>query len=359
MLQNMQTCPRQRWLQEALLFLGFFTLNSMTSWELLNSGYPIAQEFAYFCLLYGHAQIQRFFVLPHLLDGRQVRRYAGISVGILLLFSVILMQFNAWLCTEKAVRDFSLVMIYLYAVACATVSLLLFNVPLLVHRFYEQRQQQESFSLCMKEMELSTLRSQLNPHFLFNTLNNLYGISLHEPGRTPDLIMQLSQLLRYQLDSTRQMWVPLADELLFLESYVALEMERVGSRCRVNFSGLTHPTDNYVVAPMMLMPFVENAFKHGTAGIGLCEVNISIKLADEKLHLRVSNSVPRRAKAPISTGVGLENTRQRLEMLYPDTHQLIIRSWPDNHVVDLIIPLQPCFKPQPVSVEMNEVPAEQ
>lgn len=357
MLQKLQTYPRQRWLQEALLFLAFFTLDSLASWQLFSVDYPIiARQFSYFSLLYGHALVQRFFVLPHLFDGRQTRRYAGLSVVILLLFAVIQMQAIAFLRTQTqtVVQDNSPALIYLYNVACATMSLLLFNVPFLIHRFVQQHQRQEQFGLCNKELELSVLRSQLNPHFLFNTLNNLYGVSLHEPARTPDLIMQLSQLLRYQLESTRRAWVPLADELDFLDSYIALEMERVGNRCQVQFSGLKDQPDGYVVAPMLLMPFVENAFKHGSAGISPCEVNISIKLTDDKLHLHVMNSVPCRAKPSVSTGVGLENTRQRLEMLYPGTYQLAIDSRSDYYVVDLILPLQSVPASQPEPVEMEE-----
>ncbi|MGA0559672.1 sensor histidine kinase [Larkinella sp. VNQ87] len=341
MMQQLQTCPRHRWLQEALLFLAFFTLNSLTSWELLNSREVLWRELLYFCLLYGHAQVQRFFVLPKLLDGQKTRQYAGWSAVVLLLFSVLLMQVNVWLCTDTLQKGFTPALIYLYTVASATVSLLLFNVPLLINRFYQQRQQQEQFKLCMQEMELSVLRSQLNPHFLFNTLNNLYGVSLHEPGRTPDMIMQLSQLLRYQLDSTRRVWVPLVDELEFLESYMALETERVGNRCRVLFEGPDQQEpDRYVVAPMLLMPFVENAFKHGTAGITPCEVAVSIRIENQQLHLHVANTIPCRAKAPVSTGVGLENTRQRLDMLYPGTHQLTIQPTPDYYVVDLVLPLR-------------------
>jgi hypothetical protein len=348
MMQQLQTCPKQRWLREALLFLGFFTLNSLTSWDLINSRALLGQEFIYFCLLYGHAQVQRFFVLPMLLNAPQTRKYAALSVVILLLFSVILMQVDEWLCTEVLKKDFIPGLIYLYTVATAMVSLLLFNIPVLVNQFYAQRRQQEQSRLCMQEMELSVLRSQLNPHFLVNTLNTLYGVSLHEPSRTPDMIMQLSQLLRYQLDSTRCTWVPLANELEFLESYVALEMERVGSRCRVLVTGLTYQEpDGYVVAPMLLMPFVENAFKHGTAGIKPCEVEVSIQIEDKKLHLHVVNSVPCRAKAPISTGVGLDNTRQRLEMLYPGTYRLAIQPSSGRYVVDLTLPLRHCTAQTP------------
>lgn len=356
MIQSLQSCPRPRWLQEVLLFLGFFMLNSLNSWSLINSRSLLERELVYFCLLYGHAQIQRFFVLPKLLDGQQTRKYTVLSVSVLLLFSVILMRVNEWICTEQLKADFTPGLIYLYTVATATVSVLLFNVPLLVNRFFQQRQRHEQYRRCMQEMELSVLRSQMNPHFLFNTLNNLYGVSLHEPARTPDLIMQLSQLLRYQLDSARRMWVPLADELEFLTSYVALETERVGSRCRVQVMGLTNQEpDGYVVAPMLLMPFVENAFKHGTAGIQVCEVEVAVCVEDEKLHLHVVNSVPSRAKAPVSTGVGLENTRQRLEMLYPHTHQLTIQPSPGRYVVDLILPLRQHPVVESVQSELAEV----
>ncbi len=341
MLQKIQNCPRQKWVREILLFLGFFTLNSLTSWELINSQSLWSQELLYFSLLYGHAQFQRFFVLPGLLDTPRSHHFAMLSLVTLLIFSFGLMQVNEWFCTEVLKREFIPGLIYLYNIACATVSLLLFNVPSLLFRFYQQRRQQEEYLRCKQEIELAALRSQLNPHFLFNTLNNLYGVSLQQPLRTPDLIMQLSQLLRYHLESTRQSWVPLTDELAFLESYIALETERVGSRCRVRYSQpLDQPLEGYEMAPMLLMPFVENAFKHGTAGIKPCEITVKVALKKEKLQLQVINSVPCVAKAPVSTGVGLENTRQRLEMLYPGKYQLDIVSLADQYQVDLLLPLK-------------------
>ncbi|GAB3326040.1 histidine kinase [Larkinella ripae] len=339
-------------MQEAFLFLGFFALNSLTSWELINSRSLLLRELLYFSLLYGHAQFQRFFLLPKVLDRQQTRRYGFYAVATLLLFSVLMMYVNDWLCTEILKPDFTPGLIYLYTVASATVSLLLFNVPLLVNRFYQQRRQQEEYKMCMQEMELSVLRSQLNPHFLFNTLNNLYGVSLHEPARTPDMIMQLSQLLRYQLNSTRRTWVPLTDELEFLTSYIALETERVGSRCGVRFTGLTESeAAGFVVAPMVLMPFVENAFKHGTAGIKACEVEVRVWIEEANLRLFVRNTVPARAKAPVSTGVGLENTRQRLQMLYPNRHQLLIEASAERFEVNLTLPLHHGSVPHPLSEE--------
>ncbi len=330
-----------RWLRETGLFAGFFVLNSLNAWQYIDSWTILFRELTYFSAMYAYALLQRVWLLPIVLDRQQPRRYALLSMLTLLPYAYAVMRLDLWLYADDYAKHPVNGPFFLFNLACLLAGTLLFNVPGLLRRFYHQRWQQDENQILRQQVELSNLRSQLNPHFLFNTLNNLYGLSLRQPNRAPDLILQLAGLMRYQLDSAGRALVPLSTEVAALEDYIGLETERVGSRCRVEYEGPGFVTNGLLIAPMLLMPFVENAFKHGTAGAEACLVSVVLTVAGQQVQLRVQNTVPRRATAVVSTGVGLANTRQRLIMLYPDRHQLCIEPSATHYAVALTISLTP------------------
>jgi LytS/YehU family sensor histidine kinase len=196
--------------------------------------------------------------------------------------------------------------------------------PLLLLKYYREQRKVEQETVLTREVQLNSLRSQLNPHFLFNTFNTLYGVSLQYPGRVSDLLMQASQLMRYQLDSGSKKCVSLKDEIGFIESYINLEKERVGHRCDVKFMQLVEDPGQYKMPVMLLVAFIENAFKHGTCSVEQCFVSVSLKMENELFIMDVHNSVPRKRPEVTSTGIGLKNSKQRLAILYPDRHKLDI-----------------------------------
>lgn len=172
-----------------------------------------------------------------------------------------------------------------------------------------------------KELELKQLNEQLNPHFLFNALNNIYSHLLHEPGNGKELILKLSELMRYVLDSSKKVTVPLADELKFIENYIAFEIERLGERCNVDYrKEIT--TIRFNIVPLILFNFIENAFKHGTTSINRSNVSISIHADDGSLHLFIENTIFSNQNQ--STNTGLNNAKRRLELLYPEKYILDI-----------------------------------
>ena len=136
--------------------------------------------------------------------------------------------------------------------------------------------------------------------------------------------MKVSQLMRYQLESNNKQCVSLEDELEFINSYIQLEKERVGYRCEIDFT-YNFDEDQYKISPMLLITFIENAFKHGACTIENCFVNIDISIKENKLFLIVSNSIPTKKKAVVSTKIGLENTQKRLEIIYPEKYKLEIK----------------------------------
>lgn len=137
--------------------------------------------------------------------------------------------------------------------------------------------------------------------------------------------MQVSQLMRYQVENSSKEFVSIDDEIAFISSYIQLEKERVGYRCEINYNENFDEEKQYKIAPMLLISFIENAFKHGACTIENCFVNIDISIKENKLSLIVSNSIPTKKKAVVSTKIGLENTQKRLEIIYPEKYKLEIK----------------------------------
>jgi two-component system sensor histidine kinase LytS len=185
------------------------------------------------------------------------------------------------------------------------------------------RRQQE------KEAELKLLKAQLNPHFLFNTLNNLYGLSVIKSDKLPGLMLKLSDLLRYSLYETKEVLVPFEKELTYLENYIALEKIRLEDKTNINwikkgdFSGTQ-------IAPMLLIVFVENAFKHlgSIRGEHSC-VEVNINRHNDVLEFHCSNTMDTNPKPEANlemgkSGIGLQNAKKRLALIYPKKHELTI-----------------------------------
>jgi sensor histidine kinase YesM len=187
-----------------------------------------------------------------------------------------------------------------------------------------------------KELELKQLNQQLNPHFLFNALNNIYSYLLLAKGNGQELILKLSELMRYILDSSKKEYVTLHEEIRFIEHFIAFEKERLGERCTVEYCKKIDNSELTIV-PLILFSFIENAFKHGTAAIGHSDIKISISTKAGQLNLQVINSIRRNGNA--TTQIGLINTQRRLDLLYPEKHELDIQHTPDTYAVSLKIKL--------------------
>lgn len=183
------------------------------------------------------------------------------------------------------------------------------------------RRQQE------KEAELKLLKAQLNPHFLFNTLNNLYGLSVVKSEKLPDLMLKLSDLLRYSLYETKEMQVPLAKEVQYLENYISLEKIRLEDTTDIQFT-TTGNTSSLYIAPMLFMVFVENAFKHlGGVENNKSRVVVSLTIDQDRLVFICENTMDPLGKEyeqleQEGSGIGLQNVKKRLALQYPDMHEL-------------------------------------
>lgn len=192
------------------------------------------------------------------------------------------------------------------------------------------------------EAELAFLKNQVQPHFLFNTLNSLYSLILKKSDQSLDVVLKLSELLRYMLYETNSVQVDLQKEIHNIKNYLALEKIRYGQRVDVSLNTWGEITGKRI-APMLILPFIENSFKHSTKGFdGLAWITIELGIKDNSFILKVENSLPNESADQNSLigGIGLQNVKRRLSLIYPERHNLKIDITDDSYRVHLDLNLQ-------------------
>jgi sensor histidine kinase YesM len=192
------------------------------------------------------------------------------------------------------------------------------------------------------QMELKALRSQINPHFFFNTLNSIYSMALEKDDRLPNTVLQLSDLMRYFLYESKGELVPLQKEIDILQDYISLQKLRSGNMLETT-AGIQGNTDGLHIAPLLLITFVENAFKHGAKGnTGKTFVHLKLKIEGRHLNFRLENNLGEAEEltADRHKGVGLENVKRRLQLLYPGNYQLHTGKEENSFVVQLHLQMQ-------------------
>ena len=189
-------------------------------------------------------------------------------------------------------------------------------------------------------LEVNFLKAQVNPHFLFNTLNNIYTMVVKRDERAPDMVQHLSDLMHYTVYESNAAQVPLAKEIAFLEAYLELERLRYGTKVSITYQQLGLP-DGLSVTPLLFFPFVENAFKHGVdSSLDASWVEIRLAVEGEQLHFSVRNSCSPGASKLAYGGVGITNVQKRLALHYsPADYQLTIQPSPTAYQVELILQL--------------------
>ena len=202
----------------------------------------------------------------------------------------------------------------------------------------EQQRLAQSLQKDKVEAQLELLKSQVQPHFIFNTLNNIYSLSKQNSAQTPDLIYRLSALLSYMLYDSKQTTIPLAKEIDYISNYIELEKIRYGDRLDISMNVLTD-TNNINIAPFLMLPLVENSFKHGANNaIDQCWIRIDVLANDGWLIIKVENSKPQNGvQSNGRNGIGIENVKKRLEYIYPKRYEFKTINEEQNFLVTLKI----------------------
>lgn len=191
------------------------------------------------------------------------------------------------------------------------------------------------------QSELKYLKSQINPHFLFNTLNNIYGLALENSKKTPGLIIKLADFLSFSIYESNQKFISLEKEIALMNDFIALEKDRFEDRVQVNVS-VPDNFDQISIPPLVLVPFVENAFKHSLKDeTEVAKIDIKLEVAKQELRFFIKNSKPIDAEETSQhKGFGMMNIKQRLDIIYKNNYTLEIKNDPNLYTVQLKINLE-------------------
>lgn len=214
------------------------------------------------------------------------------------------------------------------------IKIILFNFPILtafaviikmIKRSWLKQQETIQVAREKAKAELQLLKAQIQPHFLFNTLNNIYFFTLTSPQKAPQMLIKLTDMLRYIINECNQPFVPLEKEIKMIEDYMALEKIRYGDRLKMDLD-IKGDYSNKMISPLLLIPLVENSFKHGASK--MLEhpwVNLNITINGQYLFFLLSNSRPDVVvQTPNNGHIGLNNVQKRLHLLHPEAHELSI-----------------------------------
>ncbi len=222
-------------------------------------------------------------------------------------------------------------------------------VPLTYYYFFRFKKNKQTISNLQKDLgqtsaEFKLMQSQVNPHFLFNVMNSIYGIALQEDApRTADSVQRLSQMMRFMIFENQQDQIPLSRDLNYLKEYIAIQSLRTESVESIKIEqDIINSLDNLFITPMLLIPFVENAFKHGISMSKPSWIKVNADVVDKQLKFSVYNSIHKIQGTDLErtkSGIGLENVKTRLDLTYPDRYMLVMEQNQQEYFVFLTIDL--------------------
>jgi two-component system, LytTR family, sensor kinase len=242
-------------------------------------------------------------------------------IPIVWMVAMIIFKINV---TFSRLLTIDLLFAYLVTMVIVFISVL---VTLLIEK-ERKKNELSHFEKEKKEMELFALKSQIDSHFLFNTLNNIYGLALKKSDLTPQSVLYLSEILNFVIYETKKDFYPLSKEIQLIKYYIELEKMRYGDSFSIGFEA-TDVDEDSCITPLILFTFLENSFKHGISKtMQRPWVKIRLKSSVSEIFFEIENSVPLNPEnvgQEGSKGIGLENIRRRLALLYPQMHKLITR----------------------------------
>ncbi len=208
--------------------------------------------------------------------------------------------------------------------------------------WFKQQQTMKDLETQNMQSELKFLKTQINPHFLFNTLNSLYALTLKKSDQAPEIVIKLSEMMRYMLYECNERRVPLEKEINYIQNYLDLEALRQSNLVDIDFK-VIGKTSNQKIAPLVFIPFLENSFKHGVNHqLSDAYVYVKLELNENKLDFKIENSKSTGMPAILPKpqgGIGLINVRRRLELIYPESHSIDIDDQPQAYTVHLSLNL--------------------
>jgi sensor histidine kinase YesM len=273
-------------------------------------------------LIYGHL----LYLIPRWFERKKYGTYA-LGLLLLLFLTTLIRFYIGWGVVSVYIPELDKYFAPSYFISMLFNGLffVLISIPLkLVNDFFKKQELEKELKTHQLEAELRFLKAQVNPHFLFNALNNIYALSFMESKKTPEMILKLSDMMSYMLYDCKSEKVKLTAEIAYLKNYIDLQQLKKDGEFDIRFTTKGKLSD-VMITPMLFIPFFENAFKHGNlSDINNGWLESALSVEDECLEFTIINSLPAQQLKKEKGGVGLANIRERLKLLYPGQHQLNI-----------------------------------
>lgn len=339
-------------IQHTIFWLGYFTFNVVRWGSYFGDyAYSFRSNLVEFPIHIIIAYFNLYYLIPKLLfPKRQYLGYVGALFGTTLVLSIVRMVLTYFLVTnevwpesprEEDLFDFN----YLLAVFIGELYVVGVTGSIkLTIDWVRNRQRTSDLEKTYLQTELAYLKSQVQPHFFFNTLNNLYSLTLVKSDKAPETVMKLSELMSFVIYQGQEPEIPLRAIVNHIHNYLDLERLRFGDKLQVDFC-MEGPLDGVRIAPLLLIAFVENAIKHGGKDAqGKMPLHMQLKVENNTLHFRTQNLLAPKLNGHIHEesrkgGIGLANARRHLTLLYGDRYELQIQEADPYFTVDLTLPL--------------------
>jgi hypothetical protein len=337
----MQTPGKLGWVQRLLLHILFWI--AIVTYFAWGFGFNVDYKTSFLnALLYlpGHMIMVYslvYFLIPRfLITKKYVYFFAGFAATLILC--MIYASF-AQLSINDAFKGFNMttgrnILPFVHVAGIAI------SINLLKYWWLQQRKTLEAVQQ-KTAAELELLKSQVHPHFLFNTLNNLYSRVLEKSDEAPAIVLKLSGLLRFMIYESAVPSIPLRTEINLLKEYISLEQLRYGNRLDISLA-VDGNMENKEIAPLLMLPLIENAFKHGASKqLDQCWISLNIHLTERAMYVKLLNSFEAEKPGSVDTtlgagkGIGLENVKRRLQLIYPGRYRFSALASGDVYVVNL------------------------
>ncbi|GJM32276.1 MAG: histidine kinase [Saprospiraceae bacterium] len=319
-----------------LVILVFLTIvEGSNKGFLFTLGNELINVFFYGLIVY----FNLFYLIPNYLTTNRFLTYCGLLILATLIITPlksIVFYFKMPEVRAELVEYQYLHFLFTFLIAGAS------TIIKIVTDWVKHTRERQELQTRTMQSELRFLKSQINPHFLFNTLNNLYALTLKKSDKAPEIVIKLSEMMRYMLYECNEKRVLLSKEVNYIRNYLDLESLRQGKNVAINFEVIGH-VSNQKIAPLMFIPFLENSFKHGLNNqISQGFVNITLTASQKEVQFVIENS--KSETIPIqdhrrSGGIGLVNIHRRLNLLYPERYDLKINDNPNTYAVSLRLEL--------------------
>lgn len=318
-------------------FFRFATINN-DYWYSLKSNlieFPLNIIITYFTI---------YFLIPRYILKKKYLQFFILFTASLVLFylirtglNYILVTENIWPEAQGNQEPFTMIHIVELIIGAIYVIALVSAIKL-TYDWVNEKRKNDDLKKIQLETELNFLKTQIQPHFFFNTLNNLYALVIKKSPNAPNVVMKLSEIMQYVLYEVKEPKISLMKSINYLYSYLELEKLRYGDRVKSEIS-IDGDIDDVEIPPLLFLPFIENCFKHGTHHQEEIKVSIDFVVKDNFLYFTVENNFSKPKDTETKHGIGIENVRRRLELLYGNKFSLKTKSKLNSYIVNLKLPL--------------------